>query len=81
MENAMKALNLITLALVIVGGLNWGLVGAFGFDLVAAIFGAGSVLARLVYVVVGLSAIWQLVPLVRAVGADEPAALRDGPAN
>lgn len=43
----MKFLNVLTLLLVIVGGLNWGLVGLFGFDLVAAIFGNGSVLARL----------------------------------
>lgn len=62
----MKALNLITLALVIIGGINWGLVGAFQFDLVAAIFGGQDAApARLVYVLVGLSALWQLVPLVR----------------
>lgn len=54
----MKALNILTLVLVIVGGLNWGLVGLFGFDLVAAILGAGSALARVVYVLVGLSALW-----------------------
>lgn len=72
----MKALNLITLILVIVGGLNWGLVGMFDFDLVATLFGAGSMLARIVYILVGLSALWQLVPLVAAFGSDEPAALR-----
>ena len=72
----MKALNIITLTLVIVGGLNWGLVGLFDFDLVATLFGAGSVLSRLVYVLVGLSAVWLLVPLVSAFGSDEPAALR-----
>ena len=72
----MKALNLITLILVIVGGLNWGLVGMFDFDLVAALFGDGSALSRIVYVLVGLSAIWQLVPLSSAFGKDEPAALR-----
>ncbi len=72
----MKSLNLATLALVIVGGVNWGLVGLFGFDLVATIFGAGSILSRLVYVVVGLSALWQLVPLVASFGSNEPAALR-----
>ena len=44
----MKSLNLVTLLLVIVGGLNWGLVGLFGFDLVATLFGPGSVLARIV---------------------------------
>ena len=72
----MKALNLITLILVIVGGLNWGLVGAFNFDLVATLFGDGAILSRLVYVLVGLSALWQLIPLANAFGADEPAALR-----
>lgn len=69
----MKALNLLTLLLVIVGGLNWGLVGLFGFNLVAALFGDGSLLARLVYVVVGASAIWQIVPLATALAT--PAAL------
>lgn len=67
----MKILNIVTLILVIVGGVNWGLVGAFNFDLVAAIFGAGSVLARLVYVVVGLSALWQIMPLLASL-KDEP---------
>lgn len=72
----MKALNLVTLILVIIGGLNWGLVGLFDFNLVAAIFGAGSVLTRLIYVLVGLSAIWQLVPFVQAIRAGETPALR-----
>lgn len=65
----MSILNVVTLALVIVGGLNWGLVGLFEFDLVAAIFGPGSALARIVYVVVGLSAAYQIVPLSRSVSA------------
>jgi uncharacterized protein len=64
----MKALNILTLVLVIVGGLNWGLVGAVNFDLVATLFGAGSLLARLVYVLVGLSALWQIAPLVASLG-------------
>jgi uncharacterized membrane protein YuzA (DUF378 family) len=64
-----KALNLITLVLVIVGGLNWGLVGAFDFNLVAALFGDGSALARIVYILVGLSALWQLVGLFRGAPA------------
>lgn len=62
----MKALNLATLLLVIVGGVNWGLVGAFDFNLVSALFGEGSVLSRIVYVVVGLSALWQIVPFAKA---------------
>ena len=62
----MKPLNLITLVLVIVGGLNWGLVGAFGFDLVAALSGGqDALLAMIVYVLVGLSAVWQIVALAR----------------
>ncbi|MFN3931406.1 MAG: DUF378 domain-containing protein [Brevundimonas sp.] len=67
----MKALNLITLVLLIVGGLNWGLVGAFEFDLVAAIFGDGSALSRVVYVLVGLSALWQIMPLMKAFSVGE----------
>jgi uncharacterized protein len=59
----MRILTIVTLILLIVGGLNWGLVGLANFDLVAALFGPGSALARIVYVLVGLSAIWQLVPL------------------
>lgn len=61
----MRVLNTITLILLIVGGLNWGLVGLFDFDLVAAIFGEMSVLSRIVYVLVGLAALWQLIPLFR----------------
>ncbi len=56
----MKALNTLTLILIIVGGLNWGLVGAANFDLVATLFGAGSALAKVVYVLVGVSAVVQL---------------------
>jgi uncharacterized membrane protein YuzA (DUF378 family) len=65
----MKSQNVLTLFLVIGGGLNWGLVGLFGFDLVAALFGAGSALSRLVYILVGLSALWQIGPLAAAFGA------------
>lgn len=59
----MNVLNKVTLLLLIVGGLNWGLVGLLNFDLVAAIFGEMSLLSRVVYSLVGLSAVWQLVPL------------------
>ena len=71
----MKAIGVVTLLLVIVGGLNWGLVGLFSFDLVAALFGSGSVLSRIVYILVGLSAAWQIVPLTKALSADESRAL------
>ena len=73
----MKALNLITLLLIIIGGINWLLVGAFQFDLVAAIFGGQEgVLARIIYVLVGLSALYQLVPFSRALSSGEIAAER-----
>jgi len=54
----MKTLKIISIILVIVGGLNWGLVGLFNFDLVAAIFGAMSLLSKIVYVLVGLAAVY-----------------------
>ena len=59
----MPVINKITLLLLIVGGLNWGLVGLFDFDLVAALFGEMSLLSRIVYIVVGASALAQLPPL------------------
>jgi uncharacterized membrane protein YuzA (DUF378 family) len=55
----MKTLDVVAAILLVVGGLNWGLVGLFDFDLVAAIFGHMSAFARIIYVVVGLSAVYQ----------------------
>jgi uncharacterized membrane protein YuzA (DUF378 family) len=77
----MKALNLVTLILVIIGGLNWGLVGLFSFDLVAAMLGSGSMLSRLVYIAVGMSALWQLVPLTTAMSGNGAMAVRGSPAR
>ena len=56
----MSAIDWIAMVLLIVGGLNWGLVGLFQFDLVAAIFGEMTLLSRIVYIAVGLSALWSL---------------------
>ncbi len=55
----MKPVDVIAAVLLVVGGLNWGLVGAANFDLVATIFGAGSVMARIVYTLVGFAAVYQ----------------------
>lgn len=55
-----SSIDWLALVLVIVGGLNWGLVGLFGFDLVAAIFGAMSMLSRIVYSLVGLAAVYMV---------------------
>lgn len=57
----MKILTQVTLWLLIIGGLNWGLVGFFGFDLVAGLFGAMSILSRIVYALVGISAVWIII--------------------
>ncbi|MBI2672464.1 DUF378 domain-containing protein [Candidatus Woesearchaeota archaeon] len=57
--------DLVALVLVIVGGLNWGLVGLFDFDLVAVVLGAVPVVQRLVYVLVGLSAAYMLYSAVK----------------
>ena len=62
----MKGLNLLAVILLVIGGLNWGLVGTTGFDLVRAIFGDMSPLSRIVYTLVGLAAIYQLVTWRRA---------------
>ena len=52
-------LNRIALILLIIGGINWGSVGIFQFDLVAFIFGGqAAIISRIVYVLVGISAIW-----------------------
>jgi len=56
----------IILALIIIGALNWGLIGFFRFDLVAAIFGGQlTAVSRLIYALVGLSGIWALSLLFR----------------
>ena len=56
----------IALTLAIVGGLNWGSIGIFGFDIVAFLFGgANSALSRVVYTLVGLGAIWCISLLFR----------------
>jgi len=55
-----KVVDWIAMVLVIVGGLNWGLVGLFSFDLVEAILGSIPVLQRIVYVLVGLAAVYMI---------------------
>lgn len=70
----MKSLDTVALVLVIVGGLNWLLIGLFEYDLVAAVLGEGSVLAKIVYVLVGLSALWMLWNLLARRSATAAAA-------
>ena len=54
----MKILDRIALVLVIIGGLNWGSIGFFGLDMVAALFGSASGLSRLVYILICVAALW-----------------------
>jgi uncharacterized membrane protein YuzA (DUF378 family) len=54
----LNPLDWIALVLVIIGGVNWGLVGIFKFDLVAKIFGPLSVVSRIVYTLVGIAAVY-----------------------
>jgi len=56
--NKINSMDWLVIILVIIGGLNWGLIGFFNFDLVAAIFGTMSALSRIIYALVGLSAVY-----------------------
>lgn len=58
---AMKILDLIAAAFLFVGGINWGLIGLFDFNLVGWLFGSTSALSRIVYTLVGVSAIYDAV--------------------
>ena len=59
----MKTIDVVVWTLLAIGGLNWGLVGVFNFNLVVAIFGEMSILSRIVYALVGLSAIYDIVAI------------------
>lgn len=54
----MKIIDKIALVLIIIGAINWGLIGFFNFDLVATIFGDMSIISRIVYALVGISGLW-----------------------
>lgn len=54
----MRTISIIAMILIIIGGLNWGLIGFFSYDLVAGIFGEMSAISRVIYALVGLSALY-----------------------
>lgn len=56
----MNAIDWIAMTLLIIGGLNWGLMGLFNFDLVASLFGQMSGVSRIIYTLVGLSALYSI---------------------
>ena len=56
----MKVIDTIALILIIIGAVNWGLIGLFNFNLVDNLFGIGSVLSKIVYTLVGISGLWAI---------------------
>lgn len=54
----MKVIDKIALVLIIIGAINWGLIGFFNFNLVASIFGEMSIISRIIYGLVGISGLW-----------------------
>lgn len=67
----MAKLNIVDwvcMILIVIGGLNWLLIGIFSFDLVAAIFGAMSILSRIIYVLVGVAALYVVIFMFPKIG-------------
>jgi uncharacterized protein len=61
--NGMKTVDVVVWTLLAIGGLNWGLIGAFDFNLVSAIFGEMTILTRIVYILVGLAALYDIIAI------------------
>lgn len=66
----MNALDKLSYVLVVIGGINWGLVGFFNYNLVDSIFGSGSTLSRVIYGLVGLAALEMLYKMVAMMSSD-----------
>lgn len=64
-SKGLSGIDYLTFILVIVGALNWGLVGLFGFNLVAALFGEMSMITRIVYDLVGISGVYCIFMLMK----------------
>ena len=67
----MNALDKLSYVLVVIGGINWGLVGFFNYNLVDSIFGAGSTISRVIYGLVGLAALEMLYKMVAMMSSDK----------
>jgi uncharacterized protein len=61
----MKQLDMITLLVLIVAGLDWGIAGIFSFDIITWIFSFSFFIIRIIWIVVGAAAVYQLIPFVR----------------
>ena len=60
----MKIIDKIVLILIVIGAINWGLIGLFNFNLVSTIFGNMSLISRIIYILVGVSGLWGIKLLI-----------------
>ena len=65
MAEKMGGLDIASWVLTTIGALNWGLVGAFNYNVVSMLLGVGSMPTRIVYVLVGLAGVWSLVHMIK----------------
>lgn len=65
MAEKMSWLDKLAIILLVIGGLNWGLVGVFSYNLVDSIFGIGSSVAMVIYVIVGLAALYEVYAIIK----------------
>jgi uncharacterized protein len=73
-KTKMNALDWIAMVITVIGGLNWGLVGLINYDLIAALFGTQSPAARVLYVVVGLAALYTIYTASKMAASRPPLA-------
>lgn len=66
----MSTVDKVSMILLVIGGLNWGLVGFFEYDLVAEIFGAGEALSRFIYALVGIAAVYTVYKMATMMSAE-----------
>ncbi len=65
-DKVMKNLELIAIILLVIGGINWGLVGAFNYNVVTSLLGDGSTMTRVVYALVGLCALYEAFKMMKS---------------
>lgn len=65
-DNVMKNMELLAIVLLVIGGINWGLVGAFNYNLVTSLLGDGSTMTRAVYALVGLCALYEAFKMMKS---------------
>lgn len=57
----MKVVNILTMILLVIGGLSWGIMGILGFNIINWLVGARIIVEHLIYILIGLAAIWQII--------------------